>query len=181
MLSSGGRLMRGTVWCRGEPFPVTRVSFAVVATVALALASCAKSPDPPPPGGFLQVPTGPNGPMQPTFASAVTAATPPPPVTGGTLLVMKDGKHAVAADPDRDLVYVVDLEAASVLHTISLKAGDEPGRVVEDGAGRVHVAVRGGGALVTIDPLAGSILARRTACPAPRGVAWDSSTDRVWV
>jgi hypothetical protein len=173
--------MRGTAWRRGQRFPVTRVSFAVVATVALALASCAKSPDPLPPGGDLQVTTGPNGPTQPTFSSVVTAATPPPPVTGGTLLVMKDGKHAVAADPDRDLVYVVDLGAASVLHTISLKAGDEPGRVVEDGAGRVHVAVRGGGALVTIDPLAGSILARRTACPAPRGVAWDSSTDRVWV
>src|SRR5215510_5771579 len=34
--------------------------------------------------------------------SAVLAATPPPPISGGTLLVMRDGVHAVAADPDRD-------------------------------------------------------------------------------
>jgi DNA-binding beta-propeller fold protein YncE len=43
------------------------------------------------------------------------------------------------------------------------------------------VALRSGGALVTIDPIAGTVLARRPVCPAPRGVAWDSTTDRVWV
>jgi hypothetical protein len=95
--------------------------------------------------------------------------------------VLRDGKHAIAADPTRDAIYVVDLAARSVLHTIPLRIGDEPGRVVEDGAGHVHVALRGGGALVTVDPLAGSILERRPACPAPRGVAWDSSTNLVWV
>ena len=59
--------------------------------------------------------------------------------------------------------------------------GDEPGRVVEDGTGRVHVALRKGGALATIDPATGSLISRRHVCPAPRGLAWDSSHDLVWV
>jgi hypothetical protein len=158
------------------PMHLARV--ALTAVFALAGAGCSSSTSstltPTPPGPF-------GGALQPTFSKTVVASTPPPPVAGGTLLVMKDGKHAVAADPDRDAVYVVELAARSVLHTISLHAGDEPGRVVEDGAGRVHVALRRGGALVTLDPLAGSILERRPACPAPRGVAWDSTTNLVWV
>jgi hypothetical protein len=125
---------------------------------------------------------GPNqSPITPTFGTIVTASVPPPPISGGTLLVTSDGTHAVASDPDRDSIYVVDLHAQTVAFTIPLSAGDEPGRLVQDGSGRVHVALRGGGALVTIDPTSGSILARRSACPAPRGVAWDSSTDLVWV
>jgi hypothetical protein len=119
--------------------------------------------------------------ISPTFNGVVTASEPPPPISGGTLLVTKDGTHAVASDPDRDNLYVVDLHAKAVEFTIALHAGDEPGRLAQDGAGRVHVALRAGGALVTIDPTSGSILARRSVCPAPRGVAWDSSTDLVWV
>ncbi|HLK38531.1 MAG TPA: cytochrome-c peroxidase [Polyangiaceae bacterium] len=120
-------------------------------------------------------------PFQPTFGALVTAAVAPPPISGGTLLVTQDGKTAVAADSDRDAVYLVDLGSMTLTSTLSLKAGDEPGRLVEDGAGRVHVALRGGAALVTIDVAGGSISARRPTCPAPRGVAWDSSADLVWV
>ena len=94
---------------------------------------------------------------------------------------MHDGHTVVAADPDRDLVYVVDVAARRLLRTIALQAGDEPGRAAEDGAGRVHVALRGAGALVTLDPATGTVLARRAVCPAPRGVAWDETTDTVVV
>jgi Cytochrome c len=154
-------------------------AIALAAVAAFTSASCSITahsvpPGPGPVGAF-------GGPLQPAFGKTVVASTPPPPVSGGTLLVLRDGKHAVAADPARDAIYVVDLAARSVLHTIPLRIGDEPGRVVEDGAGHVHVALRGGGALATVDPLAGSILERRPACPAPRGVAWDSSTNSVWV
>ena len=45
----------------------------------------------------------------------------------------------------------------------------------------MHVALRGGGALVTLDPASGAVLRRRPVCPAPRGVGWDASTDSVWV
>jgi hypothetical protein len=105
----------------------------------------------------------------------------PPPISGGTLIALKSGHVAVASDPDRDAIYVVDTSSATLLSTITLQAGDEPGRLAEDGAGRVHVALRSGGALVTVDPMAGTVLARRDICPAARGVAWDQTTDRVWV
>jgi hypothetical protein len=122
-----------------------------------------------------------HSPLQPSFGATTVATRPPPAISGGTLLVMHDGGRAVAADPDRDAVYVVDLATDTVTHTIALRTGDEPGRLVEDGAGHVHVALREGGALVTIDPAAGTILSRRDACPAPRGVAYDASGDQVWV
>jgi mono/diheme cytochrome c family protein len=125
---------------------------------------------------------GPDGgsPIQPTFGATVTASTPPPPISGGTLIVSNDGTLAIAADSDRDAVYVVNLGTQSV-KTVALQAGDEPGRLIEDGAGLVHVALRGAGAIVTIDPVAGTVTGRQSVCPAPRGVAWDSSTDLVWV
>ena len=117
----------------------------------------------------------------PSFGPTVTAETPPPPISGGTLLVTSDGKTAIAADSDRDLVHVVDIGAQKVTFHVALQPGDEPGRVIEDGAGRIHVALRGGGAIVSIDPTQGAILERRSVCPAPRGLAWDEATDTVLV
>jgi hypothetical protein len=127
-------------------------------------------------GGPTPRPLGP----QPVFGMTDTVGSPPP-ISGGTLLVTRDGNTAVASDPDRDAIYVVDLTARSLTFTIALQPGDEPGRLAEDGAGLVHVALRGGGALVTVDRATGAVLARRNVCPAPRGVAWDASTDLVWV
>ena len=119
--------------------------------------------------------------MQPTFGPTVTASVPPPPISGGTMLVTHDGHTVVAANPARDQVYVVDVSTRQLLRTIALQAGDEPGRLAEDGAGRVHVALRSAGFLATLDPAAGTVLARRAVCPAPRGVAWDASVDAVHV
>ena len=110
-----------------------------------------------------------------------TAAVAPPAISGGTLTILADGHTAIAADPDRDQIYVVDLNARRVTSTIALNPGDEPGRSVADAAGRVHVALRRGGALVTISPRAGTVLARRAVCAAPRGVAYDSVTDLLHV
>jgi Cytochrome c len=93
------------------------------------------------------------------------------PISGGTLRVLSDGRTAIASDSDRDQVYVVDLVTAKVTHVIALQKGDEPGRSVEDLTGRVHVALRSGGAIATIDPVAGTVLARRALCAAPRGLA----------
>jgi hypothetical protein len=120
-------------------------------------------------------------PAQPAFGPTVAVDPSPPPVSGGTLLVLSDGTTAVVADPDRDALYVVDTVHGTVSHTITLQAGDEPGRLVEDGAGRVHAALRRGGALVTVDPIAGTVITRRAVCAAPRGAAWDPATDEVWV
>src|SRR5580698_6567747 len=134
-------------------------------------------------GTVVSTPPEPGLPPSPTpmFGASVTATVPPPPISGGTLIGLGAGSLAVASDPDRDALCVIDTSAGALLKTIALQSGDEPGRLVEDGAGRVHVALRSGGALVTVDPKTGTVLSRRAVCPAPRGVAWDSTTDRVWV
>ncbi|WP_438010305.1 c-type cytochrome [Sorangium sp. So ce321] len=113
--------------------------------------------------------------------SVSIAAEPPPAISGGTLAVSKSAVRAVASDPDRDRVWVVDLQAQKLTAEIALEKGDEPGRVVEDDAGRFHVALRRGGAIVTIDAGSGKIVDRRAACPAPRGIAYDARTDALHV
>ena len=104
--------------------------------------------------------------VRPTFGPTVIASAPPPPISGGTLLASRDGSRAVAADPERDSVYVVDLKTHAVA-VVALTPGDEPGRVVEDGAGRVHVALRKGapGHHRPLDGLA-HLAARRVPCAA---------------
>jgi hypothetical protein len=118
---------------------------------------------------------------QPVFGPTTSAVDAPPPISGGTLLVTKDGARAIASDPDRDVIYIVNLSTNHVDKQVSLFHGDEPGRLVEDGSGRIHVALRGGSSLVTIDGSTGAIIARRSACPSPRGVDWDSSSDTVYL
>lgn len=120
-------------------------------------------------------------PPPPIEGGIVIAATPPPAISGGTLVVTRDGTRAVAADPDRDRVWVVNLDSGAVEQSIALSPGDEPGRLVEDGAGRVHVALRRGGAVVAIDPQSGAILRSASVCREPRGVAHDQATDRIHV
>ena len=58
------------------------------------------------------------------------------PVSSGTHRILADGNTAVAADSDRDQVYVGRRGAAKLRSIVALAAGDEPGRVVEDGAKR---------------------------------------------
>jgi hypothetical protein len=135
-------------------------------------------------GGLVSVGVAAGCPPQapvPAFGTPVTCGAPPPPISGGTLIVSRDGTLAVAADPDRDAVYVVDLASETRRFTVALQPGDEPGRLAEDGAGRIHVALRGSGTLATIDPTSGTVTARRAVCPAPRGVTWQASSDTVWV
>lgn len=95
--------------------------------------------------------------------------------------MLRNGRSAVAADPDRDQISVVDLDAGKVTATISLASGDQPGRVVEDGAGRAHVVLRGAGEVVAVDPAAGAIISRRSVCRTPRGIAYDPKAERLHV
>src|SRR5688500_10900611 len=86
--------------------------------------------------GYRNVPAAPYYPPttptrsanQPDFGTTVNAEIAPPPISGGTLHVTKDGRTAIASDPDRDAIFVVDLQTYDV-HTIALAVGDEPGRV----------------------------------------------------
>ncbi|MEO8842641.1 MAG: cytochrome c [Kofleriaceae bacterium] len=98
------------------------------------------------------------------------------PISGGNVLALADGHHAMVADPDRDRVMLVDLDAGTTVE-IALQAGDEPGRLVQDATGRVHVALRRGGALVTIN--GSDIVGRRGVCAEPRGLAYDATADAI--
>ena len=111
----------------------------------------------------------------------VTAPVTPPAISGGTLSVLSDNSAAIVADPERDRISIVDLATRAVRTTIQLQPGDEPGRSVEDGQRRVHVALRRGGAVVSIDPLTGSVLSRRAVCKAPRGIAFEAATGLLHV
>ncbi|WP_437768112.1 c-type cytochrome [Sorangium sp. So ce764] len=119
------------------------------------------------------------GPQEPDLGPKFSAV-PPPPISGGTLLVTADKARAIAADPDRDRISIVDLVAFEVDTILPLEKDDEPGRVAEGPAGSVHVALRRGGAVVTID-LATGEMHRRPVCPAPRGIAYDAATDLLHV
>ena len=141
-----------------------------------------------PPGPIYQIPpvqTPPARPGQrvpPSQQPQVPVAAPavvPPPVSGGTLQILRDGTTAVAADPDRDRVWVADVARGALLNEIAFDPGDEPGRIVEGAAGRVYVALRRGGAVVAIDVAAGKILARRNVCGAPRGLAYDAARNQL--
>jgi len=112
---------------------------------------------------------------------AVTAPVTPPAVSGGTLSVLSDNSAAIVADPERDRISIVDLSTRAVRTTIQLQPGDEPGRSVEDGQKRVHVALRRGGAVVSIDPVTGAVLSRRAVCKAPRGIAFEATTGLLHV
>jgi mono/diheme cytochrome c family protein len=111
------------------------------------------------------------------FSPVVRAQRNPPPLSGGTMAAA-DG-HAVLSDPDRDLIYVVDVTTKSV-NTLTLTPGDEPGRVVIAGT-RAFVALRGSGTLATLDLSSGQLRTRTAVCAAPRGVFFDTSGSRVLV
>ena len=118
----------------------------------------------------------------PNPGAMVSLASAPPAISGGTLRVLADGLTAVAADPDRDRVYVVDLGTRTLSTTVPLSAGDEPGRVIEDAAGLVHVALRRGGAIATFDPRQPQPTVSRTkVCTSPRGLAYQADADLVHV
>jgi len=107
------------------------------------------------------------------------ADRPVPAISGGTLLITRDGRTALAADPDRDRLSIVDLGEGVVRATIALSMFDEPGRAAEDGAGRVHVALRRGGDVVTVDVEEGTVVRRTAACAAPRGIVYDEARDQL--
>ncbi|MEI9951882.1 MAG: cytochrome-c peroxidase [Pseudomonadota bacterium] len=113
--------------------------------------------------------------------AALTAPVTPLAISGGTLSVLSDSSLAIVADPERDRISIVDLNTLSLRQTITLQPGDEPGRSVEDGQKHIHVALRRGGAVLTIDPVTGSVLGRRAVCKAPRGIAFESATGLVHV
>jgi mono/diheme cytochrome c family protein len=133
------------------------------------------------PGGFGVGGWG-GGEISPQFSStAMRAEKAPPPISGGTLLTSADGLKLIAADPDRDAVYVIDVATRTLERRIELSPSDEPGRVVQDKTGMVHVALRGGRGIASF-ALAGNAAVRRTeVCDLPRGIGYDGAADRLYL
>jgi mono/diheme cytochrome c family protein len=105
----------------------------------------------------------------------------PPAISGGTLAIDASGTVAVAADPDRDQLYIVDLTIDQLRHRVALEPGDEPGRVAFGSADLAHVVLRGSGQIATIDLVSGSVVGRRSVCNDPRGLAFDDASATLHV
>ena len=119
--------------------------------------------------------------------SQVTASstTPTPtlaPLSGGTLAISADGHTAIAADSQRDLIFIAQLtQPQSAPVALTLQPGDEPGRVVLGPPGMAYVALRRGGAVVTVDLASAHLVERRAVCADPRGLAFDAAAQQLHV
>jgi len=103
-----------------------------------------------------------------------------PPISGGTLLVTGSGL-VVAGDADRASIWILAPEDARVVGRVALDPTSDPGRMVEDADGRVHVVLRQAGAVMTIDPQTASEVETRAVCGAPRGIAYDEAGEQLWI
>lgn len=124
-------------------------------------------------GGVAPLPTD--------VGPVVRSEVPPAPIQGGTLLVASDGTTAIAADSDRDRVVFADLVNAGVLGQVDLPAGSEPGRLVEDASGRVHVVLRRTGEIAVVDVATRALLRQDAVCAVPQGLAYDAGLDAIHV
>ena len=144
-----------------------------------ALSGCSTPGDWGSSDSFTPTPTPSGFGTQPLFQGKTQrASTKVAPLAGGTLLVTKDG-HAVASDPDRDAVHIVDLSTQKVV-SVPLQEGDEPGRVVEGPAGTAYVVARHGGVVLAVD-IAQGTASRIKVCAAPRGIVYDSTLAKLYV
>jgi len=96
------------------------------------------------------------------------------------MLITRDGKFAVVA------IRIATASCRSISRSATssrdpAERGRRAGRLIEDGAGRIHVALRHGGALFTLDGATATSGLRRAACDEPRGLAWQASSDLVHV
>jgi mono/diheme cytochrome c family protein len=121
-----------------------------------------------PPKGVDPPPTGP---AMLNLGPTVTLDRAPPSLGGASVIVSKDDRLAIASDPDRDRVVIVNIATREV-REVPLTLGDEPGRLALDAAGRVHVVLDGSGDVATIDLATAQVLARRPVCAAPRGITF---------
>jgi hypothetical protein len=162
--------------------------FPWIAGAGVALGACNGSGGPLPAPGDGPANSNskgePTGNFAPTDGTALVGpakslSVPPAPLSGGTLLILKDGHTAIAADPDRDMIFVADTKSKRLLAAIPTKERSQPGRAVEDNEGNVHVVLREAGVVLKIKGGAWTIMAEQKVCPAPRGLAFDGA--RVWV
>lgn len=182
--------MRGQVvrkmGCGAGARGVSLALLAALCGVGCQSFSSASEPPPASDPGLTLNPGGGSGPgLRTSFVDdrpVVVASRPPPAISGGTLLALSDGRTALVADPDRDKISIVDFVGEFFHGVVTLEAGAQPGRAVEDKAGHAYVVLRGTGEVLTID-LANVAATgeRRKVCALPRGIALEPGGQRLVV
>jgi mono/diheme cytochrome c family protein len=138
-----------------------RCPFSPLPALALLAVACHRAEDSSDEAGLVEA-----APPPVDDREIVIAEAPPVPIVGASLTVIDDAR-VVVTDPDRDVVVIVG--PAEELK-VSLPAGAQPWRAVLDHEHRVHVALRGAGAVATIDVETAELLAIRSVCPTVRGI-----------
>ena len=90
-------------------------------------------------------------------------------LSGGTLAIAGGGRYAVVTDPDNDRLWVVDLSSSSIRGQVVFPNGSQPQRIVEDGSGKLRVALRGSGQIATASPSSLVVSELVDACPEVKG------------
>lgn len=133
--------------------------------------------------GFAPIPDDAAVPGRGFALDGEVVAKPSRPMVTGTLALTNDGKFAIAADSERDVIVVVDLPARKAL-TVALEPGDEPGRTIvgrrDDAGPHAYTVLRRSAAIVDLD-VASATPSRVPTCTAPRGITYDDATNRVHV
>jgi mono/diheme cytochrome c family protein len=115
----------------------------------------------------------------PLFERSAAVAGRARPISGGSLFVTRDGATAVAADPDRDEIYLVEL-ATRAVRVVTTAGGDEPSRAIEGPDGTAFVAARAGSAVLAVN-LASGTVTRQAVCGSPRGLSYDAAKNSLHV
>jgi len=103
------------------------------------------------------------------------------PVSGGTLLVSRDGKWAVASDPDAATVTVVNLATQAIANKYHVGDGAAPGSAAEGAAGDLFVVLRGRDSVLKLVPGTDQAPIEQRICAEPRGVAVQATLGRELV
>ncbi|MCA2979624.1 MAG: hypothetical protein INH41_02170 [Myxococcaceae bacterium] len=93
----------------------------------------------------------------------------PAPLFGGTVAVALDGRMVAVSDPDGDALWLIDVSTGSKVR-VALPPGSQPGRAVDDGAGRFVVALRRAGQVARVVMKTGALDEPLTVCAEPRGL-----------
>jgi len=102
-----------------------------------------------------------------------------PPLSGGTMLLTSGGL-VIASDPSRLAIWIVQPNVA-IVGKVDVLPGDDPGRIAESSDGRVHVALRGSGDVLSFDPASPDSVERWQVCAGPRGLAFDPAKNLLHV
>jgi len=102
-------------------------------------------------------------------------------LSGGTLAIASGGRFAAVSDPEHDRLWIVDLSSGALHGKVQLPEGSQPQRIVEDGAGKLRVALRGLGQVATVSPSQLSVLDVADACPEVRGLTWNKEMQALQV